>query len=219
MSNRKLKILCLHGYRQNAKSFREKTGGFRKSIKNVADLVYIDAPHEIPLEDKSDNDEETSLDSNTGRAWWFATEDFKFNAKTPTEIAQGFDESVACIKKAFETEGPFDGIFGFSQGAAMASLICGLKEIKEFSYDFHFAIIVAGFKSVSLCHQVLYENIVNVSSLHIMGKDDTCIPKELSEELASRFHEPQIVYHEDGHYVPTGKNVRSEYMQFLRNSL
>ena len=44
----KLKILCLHGYRQNEKMFREKTGAFRKVIGKHADLVFITAPHEVP---------------------------------------------------------------------------------------------------------------------------------------------------------------------------
>ena len=43
----KLKILCLHGYRQNETMFREKTGAFRKVIGKHADLVFITAPHEV----------------------------------------------------------------------------------------------------------------------------------------------------------------------------
>ena len=43
----KLKILCLHGYRQNEKMFREKTGAFRKVVGKYVDLVFITAPHEV----------------------------------------------------------------------------------------------------------------------------------------------------------------------------
>jgi hypothetical protein len=47
-----LRILCLHGYRQNGTIFREKTGSFRKLLKkHVAEFVYIDAPHLIPIQD------------------------------------------------------------------------------------------------------------------------------------------------------------------------
>jgi hypothetical protein len=34
----KLRILCLHGFAQNAEIFRVKTGGFRKLFKKVADF-------------------------------------------------------------------------------------------------------------------------------------------------------------------------------------
>ncbi|GBN91943.1 hypothetical protein AVEN_275127-1 [Araneus ventricosus] len=47
---KKLKILCLHGYRQDAESFKDKIGGFRKSIKSIAELVFVNAPNEIPTE-------------------------------------------------------------------------------------------------------------------------------------------------------------------------
>ena len=67
---RKLRLLCIHGYRQSAKTFREKLGSFRslrwwwgqiwskilfrKLVGKVAELDFITAPHIIP----SDNAEE-----------------------------------------------------------------------------------------------------------------------------------------------------------------
>ena len=43
-----LKILCLHGYRQNERSFREKLGAFRKIVGKRAELTLITAPHCVP---------------------------------------------------------------------------------------------------------------------------------------------------------------------------
>ena len=51
---RKLKVLCIHGYRQSAKSAKEKLGSFRKLVGKFADLDFITAPHLIP----SDNPDE-----------------------------------------------------------------------------------------------------------------------------------------------------------------
>lgn len=49
-----LRILCLHGYRQNGTMFREKTGSLRKLLKkHVAEFVFIDAPHIIPAQDNT----------------------------------------------------------------------------------------------------------------------------------------------------------------------
>ena len=33
---KKLKLLCLHGYRQSGKAAREKLGSFRKAVSNVS---------------------------------------------------------------------------------------------------------------------------------------------------------------------------------------
>ncbi len=43
-----LRILCIHGYRQNGSSFREKTGALRKILKKQVELVYISAPQQVP---------------------------------------------------------------------------------------------------------------------------------------------------------------------------
>ena len=42
-----LRVLCIHGYRQNGGSFREKTGALRKLLKKQVELVYLDAPHSV----------------------------------------------------------------------------------------------------------------------------------------------------------------------------
>ena len=38
----------------------------------------------------------------------------------------GFDVSLSYLKTVFAQQQPFDGILGFSQGAAMAASICAL---------------------------------------------------------------------------------------------
>jgi len=45
--NRKLRILCLHGYRQSAKTFHKKTGAFRKILGKQCEFVDITAPHKL----------------------------------------------------------------------------------------------------------------------------------------------------------------------------
>ena len=43
---RKLKVLCLHGFTQNAETFRMRTGSIRKQLKSRIDFVFVDAPHD-----------------------------------------------------------------------------------------------------------------------------------------------------------------------------
>ena len=75
---RKLKLLCLHGYRQSGKAAREKLGSFRKAVNDtfekkkqlqinsisfqvgkVAELDFVTAPHIIPGEEEQ-------------YGWWFS---------------------------------------------------------------------------------------------------------------------------------------------------
>ncbi|KAL5007024.1 hypothetical protein ScPMuIL_015830 [Solemya velum] len=68
--SKELRILCLHGYRQNSQSFRERTGAFRKITKKYANFVFISAPNRIPpLPDAA----ESTVNSEE-RGWWFPNE-------------------------------------------------------------------------------------------------------------------------------------------------
>ena len=62
-----LRILCLHGYRQNGTMFREKTGSLRKLLKkHVAEFVFIDAPHIILAQDNTNEQDPNA--TATGRS-------------------------------------------------------------------------------------------------------------------------------------------------------
>ncbi|PRD28165.1 UNVERIFIED_CONTAM: ovca2 [Trichonephila clavipes] len=103
-TNRKLKLLCLHGYRQDADSFKDKIGGFKKSIKGVTELVFLNAPHEIPPESCISNTENGVSILKGGRSWWFCDESNDFNSRTECEEANGFESSVNAINEAFKTQ-------------------------------------------------------------------------------------------------------------------
>lgn len=60
-----LRVLCLHGYRQNGTMFREKTGALRKLLKKyIVEFVYIDAPHLIPNDDPTEHETEMQQKDN-----------------------------------------------------------------------------------------------------------------------------------------------------------
>ena len=47
-NGRKLKILCLHGYAQNAEFFRQRTGSIRKNLKSTCDFHFLDVRLPFP---------------------------------------------------------------------------------------------------------------------------------------------------------------------------
>ena len=46
---RRLRILCLHGFRQSASGFRGRSAALAKRLAPVAELAFADAPHPLPL--------------------------------------------------------------------------------------------------------------------------------------------------------------------------
>jgi len=102
-------------------------------LKKHADLVYISAPHLIPVTKNIETENAEDKDSNPAvgkndeqRGWYFSTPELTFNSHDKTEFCHGLQDSVDTVKRAFEELGPFDGILGFSQGAALASILCDL---------------------------------------------------------------------------------------------
>lgn len=202
----KLRILCVHGYRQSEKIFREKSGGFRKLFKRYIDFVFLSAPHEIPEEINLARPEE-----DRERGWWFSKPDRSYHALDKTDISTGYEDSVALVKSTIASDGPFDGILGFSQGASFVSLLCTLQK----ELHFKFAILIAGFKSMLSAHSEMYSAPIECPSFHVIGSTDGVIPSHCSEELMESFTSPQVYRHEGGHYIPSSPLLRTALLEFL----
>ncbi|XP_068600965.1 esterase OVCA2 isoform X2 [Brachionichthys hirsutus] len=213
-----LRILCVHGYRQNGSSFREKTGALRKLLKKQVELVYVNAPHGVQRAEaleKKDSEAEGDADS---RGWWFSDIHARsFSAQQRCEESLGIGESVAVVRDALKAHGPFDGVLGFSQGAAFVAMLCSLQEQKlEPEFSFRFAILVAGFRSACEEHAVFYSAQLQIPSLHVFGLEDRVIPDNMSRELLPSFQDPEVLTHPGGHFVPATSAHRKTYQDFLQ---
>ncbi|KAM3602032.1 uncharacterized protein V6R79_023390 [Siganus canaliculatus] len=218
-----LRVLCIHGYRQNSGSFREKTGALRKLLKKQVELVYVSAPHSVPPPANSEEVPEKENSSGPGgeedpKGWWFSDRHARsFNAQQQCEESLGIDDSVTVVREAVKVQGPFDGILGFSQGAAFVAMLCSLQEQKlEPEFSFRFAILVAGFRSACTEHQLFYSSPLQIPSLHVFGLEDRVIPDNMSRELLPSFQDAQVLTHPGGHFVPAGSAHRQTYQDFLK---
>ncbi|XP_041808811.1 esterase OVCA2 [Chelmon rostratus] len=219
-----LRVLCVHGYRQNGCSFREKTGALRKLLKKQVELVYLSAPHSVQQASSDEAPEKEkgpvpgSGDDEDPKGWWFSDIQARsFSAQQQCEASLGLNESVTAVREAVKVQGPFDGILGFSQGAAFVAMLCSLQEQKlEPEFSFRFAILVAGFRSACQEHQTFYSSPLQIPSLHVFGLEDRVIPDNMSRELLPSFQDPQVLTHPGGHFVPAASAHRQTYQDFLK---
>ncbi|GCB85699.1 hypothetical protein scyTo_0026326, partial [Scyliorhinus torazame] len=150
------------------------------------------------------------------RGWWFSDPgEESFNALDHVETSKGLEESLETVSKAMVELGPFDGILGFSQGAAFVSMICALKQQGDPRFQFDFAILVAGFRSRCKQHDRFYQEPIAVPSLHVFGDTDQVIPGEMSQELSTFFVDPVVLTHPGGHFVPVSAPQKPVYLEFL----
>jgi predicted sulfurtransferase/predicted esterase len=228
-TRRKLRILCLHGFRQNASSFKGRTGSLAKKLKNIAELVFIDAPHELQFIYQTATPPSGVCNKKFA---WLVSSDFDKPSETGWTVAQcqfdplqyqtqteGFDKSLTYLKTAFEEKGPFDGILGFSQGAAMAAAVCGKQEQLVGEIDFRFCVLCSGFTPWPLL-EMKEKRSIKCPSLHIFGSQpgkDRQIVTQASSDLAGLFEDgcATIVEHDFGHIIPTKSPYIDEIKAFL----
>ncbi|KAK2828253.1 hypothetical protein Q5P01_019287 [Channa striata] len=220
-----LRVLCVHGYRQNGASFRDKTGALRKLLRKQVELVYVSAPHGVrraggggEAAAKEDGSDCGPGGDEDPRGWWFSDVQARsFNAQQQCEESLGLDESVEVVREAVKAQGPFDGIMGFSQGAAFVAMLCSLQQQQlEPEFNFRFAILVAGFRSACKEHQKFYSAPLQIPSLHVFGLEDRVIPDNMSRELLPSFQDAQVLTHPGGHFVPAASAHRQTYQDFLK---
>ncbi|KAJ1988954.1 Ovarian cancer-associated protein 2 [Dimargaris cristalligena] len=221
MTNGKLRILCLHGHVQSGPVFRAKTGSLRKGLKQVAEFEYISSPlpvelsHASPSDEPRDNASDGAVKEEPKLGWFRVTNDASGHR------LHDLQKCLDTIKHALETMGPFDGILGFSQGAAIVAIVLliiadqkktALKGVAP-SSDFHFqvsdpsllprfVILYGGFQvNVKELAQLYQPEAVEIPSLHVIGQSDVIIaPGAIS--VSHAFKNPELLYHPGGHFVP-----------------
>eukprot|EP01083_Nonionella_stella_P074831 203101_1 len=220
---RKLRLLCLHGYLQNDRNFRGRCGSLKRGLRDIADLYFLCAPHEVPVSTMSSNEykaPETVINnvnpkknppSNTPKyTWWFASDD--------GSIYRDWKDSVDYVLKFMESEGPFDGILGFSQGATMAALVCAhLQHDDSGAVRVRCVFLAGGFVPRAEDVRKALGGNIDCPSLHVIGSSDQIVEQSRSKDLAKFFTNPTISVHSGGHFIPADKPMLEVYRQFLRS--
>jgi predicted esterase len=195
----KKRVLCLHGYHGNASLLRSQMGGLTNAFSSNFEFVAVDAPS-IAAGDFG---------------WWHGA------FALWNEPFRGWERTREWVVKLF-AEQDFDGVFGFSQGAALTGLLVAMRAADGQPSEarplrFGFAMMAGGFVSNEPAHAPLYLNAAGfrLPSLHLIGRSDTIVPMDDSRRLADRFTSPVVVEHAGGHVVPSGPAVRDRVADFL----
>ncbi|KAI8977729.1 serine hydrolase FSH [Trametes punicea] len=232
------KVLMLHGYAQNATIFSKRMGALRKACGKDIDFVFVDAPHVLSPADLAEafqtSNESSSLDdlgapeAATGadpalapRGWW--------NVDAARTKTVGLEDSILLLRDYLSRD-RYEGIFGFSQGAAMAALMAALLE-KSDVYPpflingkpphppFTFCIAAAGFRPKSpLCDSIFLPSY-STPTLHILGRNDVIVVEERSRTLLDVSHNKRVEYHDGGHFVPSKASWRNFLKAYMKDPL
>jgi predicted esterase len=186
----KLRVLCLHGYNGSASILRRQMKPLFGDLRDTVEFVELDAP--------------SIADGEFG--WWHGS-----TTQEPGEL-RGWQRTRDWMLDVVAKQGPFDGVFGFSQGAALTGVLPGLLPSA-----FRFAIMTGGFCCVETEHQELFakKDGYRIPSLHIIGRSDTVVPFAKSLVLARQFVSPVVLEHPGGHVIGATDSIREQVTAFL----
>ncbi|XBW35724.1 hypothetical protein QEN19_001294 [Hanseniaspora menglaensis] len=228
------KILCLHGFLQNGKMFSEKSSGIRKLLKKEnIHLDYLDGPITLTKTDLPfviDDEKWAAIEEqDTNKAWFY-----HFDQSHKIDI----HPALNLVKTYIEENGPYDGIMGFSQGAALASILVNqIKELVPAHPFFKVCILFSGYsftekndadeliiteKYVSFYKKPEDENM-NTEILSVHGASDNAVPGErslyLNKLLQNTGNSVKSTVHEGGHVVVNKKDFLRPMVEDIKKAL
>lgn len=180
-----IRILSLHGYRGSAAILRRQIAPVAATLPADVELVFVDAP---------------SLASGDF-GWWH-------------EGFRGWERTRDWAIELMSAQ-HFDGVFGFSQGAALTGLLAALCDEQPAPISFDLGIMVSGFTSTMQQHAHLFTRKLSVPSLHVIGRADGVVPMRDSLLLADRFANPVIIEHAGGHVIPDDPAITARIADFV----
>jgi predicted esterase len=225
------------GFTQSGPSFHAKTRALEKNLTKAfpsgITLHYPTAPHRLapadipfPLPSSTSNDSDAPEEVD---AWaWWRRKDISSDNGDPYTY-EGLEKGISSIADVLKTEGPFDGVIGFSQGGACAGIVASLLEsgrkeafgkdgIMPFPESFaegahpplKFAVSYSGFAPRDLkLYRGFYEPKITTPMLHVLGTLDAVVEEAKSLALveACKESEGRVVYHPGGHFLPASQKA------------
>ncbi|KAK1141594.1 hypothetical protein N8T08_008858 [Aspergillus melleus] len=127
----------LHGYTQSGPLFHAKSRALIKHLTKTFSSTHevaaiyptgplrldpADIPGYEPPAANGSNEEHPTPDAPEAYGW------FRRSNTANPPLYMSLEDGLAAIARVLKEEGPFDGVIGFSQGAAMAAMVASLLE-------------------------------------------------------------------------------------------
>jgi hypothetical protein len=228
-----VKILALHGFAQNPEELSSKLAEVRRLLPDAEFVITPASVGLISYDPAELSDRRNRISGLPTRfSWNYPWEDQSTHL---INLDAAAEKLLPLLRHhAEDLKAPFDGILGFSQGAACAAAIASLLEQvsgvapsqraidlvakhsdKHFVHPpFKFAVLFCGARPAAKSFDWLYKDIAT-PSLHMIGQRDIMVLHERSQELASSFQKAEVVVHPGNHFIPTSPLYSQTIVEFV----
>jgi len=243
-----MKILMLHGYTQNGGLFHAKTRAMEKHLEKSfpgVSLTYPTGPvhlkpGDVPGFDPNHPSRASDSEDMQAYGWWRRSD-----TSDPPEYV-GLENGLEVVSKILASEGPFDGVMGFSQGAGLAAMVTSLLEGESRQKAFQnqqsnsslaieypssfaklnhpplkFAIFYCGFVAPGERYTGFYEPHISTPSCNFIGSLDSVVDESRTQALVDACggsSKTQVLVHPGGHFVPSAKQYLNAIVSFIKNA-
>ncbi|KAL9066544.1 MAG: hypothetical protein Q9161_007519 [Pseudevernia consocians] len=270
-----LRILMLHGYTQSPALFRAKTRALAKALAKpypALRLSYPAGPHRLSPADFPGSSSSSSFSSNNNNnpnspvggeeeqeneapeayGWWKRKDSLVPDGPGKPALTEvvysGLESGLGRIAACIKAEGPFDGVIGFSQGAAAAAMVASLLEgrVREGAFraaaeeggmpfpecfrggvdgfvqgPLKFAVCYGGFRAPGGLYAGFYEPGIRTRVLHVLGQVDVVVDEVRGMQLVGVCEggEGRVVVHPGGHFVPSQKPWLDAVVGFVKQCM
>ena len=199
-----------------------------------AEFVYPTAPFSLGCPDGT-----SELRDRHGAWTWFQTESIH-------GLYPGLEGGLDSIGSILKHSGPFDGVVGFSEGAAAAAMVASLLEESRkdafaqleaeggipypacFATLDHpplkFVVSISGYAASHPAYRAFYNPSIRTPALHFLGSMDSVVDENASISLVESCQElkdekkPNVIWHAGGHAVPRGKRELTAVVHFIKSN-
>ena len=139
---RKIRVLCLHGWRTSGKILFMQTAAMRYHTE--MEVNCVDAPWSA---DGPPDPMVAMVYKDTPYFQWY----YRYDGEDgPQSVRlEGVEESLCFLVDIYNSTGPYDGIMGFSQGAAMTTILLQRLLNEHVNSPPKFAILIGGIPPIS----------------------------------------------------------------------
>lgn len=239
-SGAKIKVLALHGSGSNGKVTRMQLDNLGLP-ESEFDVVYLNGPVAV----SEPGHGIAQLQGLVSGPWYsWLPKSIAYGDVSQQKLQDYLSEALETVLKTIESEGPFDGIFGFSQGAVIAHLVANLhndetllaqlqkrtnqsiRDILNKNAPLRGAVYACA--AAPLDFQQLRERAglgdpvseqSKISSVHLIGRQDDF--KSWSEAFALAHNDAltEVRYLPEGHEISRDQRNNSEVVQLVRQAL
>ncbi|OQS02397.1 serine hydrolase (FSH1) [Thraustotheca clavata] len=207
MAGRKLRILCLHGWRTSNKVLQVQLVGLQRALggKDGVEFISLNSPM---LASGPPHAEVETFFGKQGPyyEWWDHVEHPATDTTPKRSEYVGIERSLSFLQGQVDVLGPFDAVLGFSQGAAMTTLLTANYLAQGKSAPYQAVVLVCGLlPRDGMPKNLLVDNkyLLKIPSLHILGEKDAIF--KWGQHLVEAYESSSrhIYIHPDGHKFPT----------------